>query len=142
MSALPSAPELVDLLGESVALAYGAGRELDAIGTMDAADMPLPTRARLPGASAYELFLARMKHPCAAEAAKSIARFVGQVEALDVPALWEPAEAGDDGGGRWKAGVSPDAPRHGARVHGSPGEAYAGLASLGRGNANTLPPQF
>ena len=66
-ASLPSAAALVAYLGEAV-VDGGGGLDGDTpIGTMEAGEVPVPTHARMPSATAYEVFLAKLKHPGAAE---------------------------------------------------------------------------
>jgi len=85
-ASLPSATTLLDFLSEATAAAAAAGSARGGdnssgsgsggygdlavdtpIGSMEAAEVPVPTHVRMPGATPYEVLLAKLKHPNAGE---------------------------------------------------------------------------
>jgi hypothetical protein len=96
-ASLPSATTLLEFLSEATtaaaaASAHGSGSSgvgdksggygdltLDTpIGSMEAAEVPVPTHARMPGATPYEVLLAKLKHPNAGEVRQSERDYDGE----------------------------------------------------------------
>jgi hypothetical protein len=62
----------------------------------------------MPGSTDYEVLLAKLKHPSAAEVVKSLERFIKYMEEnVDVVKLWEPAnpQGGGPYAGHWRDDV-------------------------------------
>ena len=79
---LPSALRALDYLSHQLEVHGELDVGYDAPASMQSSDIPYPTHDGMPGASAYDVLLAKLKHPSAAEIVYLLKGFVSKMERL------------------------------------------------------------
>ena len=79
---LPSALRALDYLSQQLETHGELDLGYDAPASLQSSDVPYPTHDGMVGATAYEVLLAKLKHPSAAEVVYLLKGFVGKMERL------------------------------------------------------------